>query len=305
MTLELWRDPANDAEASCCSAHAVRLARSVAHRMGLPHFTLDLRAGVRRRRRRAVPRRPRRRADAEPVRALQRRRAARRDARLRRPARRRRPRDRPLRARHAPTGCCAPPPTPPRTRATCSPRSRPASLARMRFPLGELTQAGGARARARGRAAGRRQARVAGPLLPRRDRQERVPRPPRRRCASGPARSSTAPAARSAATAASTCSRSASARGSASAPRRSRSTCSRKDRAANTVTVGTRAELATTEVAVRDAVLHRPATEVDRVKLRYRTTPLACRVRAGDGGRAARCSSPSRSTAPRPARSPA
>jgi len=43
VTLELWSDPANDAEASCCSAHAVRLARSVAHRMGLPHFTLDLR----------------------------------------------------------------------------------------------------------------------------------------------------------------------------------------------------------------------------------------------------------------------
>ncbi|HWM09151.1 MAG TPA: iron-sulfur cluster assembly scaffold protein, partial [Solirubrobacteraceae bacterium] len=43
VTLELWADPANDAEASCCSAHAVRLARSVAHRMGLPHFTLDLR----------------------------------------------------------------------------------------------------------------------------------------------------------------------------------------------------------------------------------------------------------------------
>src|SRR6185503_15441421 len=44
VTLELWADAANDAEASCCSAHAVRLARSVAHRMGLPHFTLDLRA---------------------------------------------------------------------------------------------------------------------------------------------------------------------------------------------------------------------------------------------------------------------
>ena len=43
VTLELWRDPANDAEASCCSAHAVRLARAVAHRMGLPHLTLDLR----------------------------------------------------------------------------------------------------------------------------------------------------------------------------------------------------------------------------------------------------------------------
>src|ERR687896_2629804 len=43
VTLELWADPANDAEASCCSAHAVRLARSVAHGIGLPHFTLDLR----------------------------------------------------------------------------------------------------------------------------------------------------------------------------------------------------------------------------------------------------------------------
>ena len=43
VTLELWRDVENDAAASCCSADAVRLARSLAHRMGLPHFTLDLR----------------------------------------------------------------------------------------------------------------------------------------------------------------------------------------------------------------------------------------------------------------------
>ena len=43
VTLELWRDAENDAEASCCSAHAVRVARSLAHGMGLPHFTLDLR----------------------------------------------------------------------------------------------------------------------------------------------------------------------------------------------------------------------------------------------------------------------
>jgi tRNA-specific 2-thiouridylase len=43
VTLELWRDPENDAEASCCSASAVRTARGLAHRMGLPHFTLDLR----------------------------------------------------------------------------------------------------------------------------------------------------------------------------------------------------------------------------------------------------------------------
>jgi tRNA-specific 2-thiouridylase len=47
VTLELWRDVENDAAASCCSADAVRLARSVAHQMGLPHFTLDLRSEFR------------------------------------------------------------------------------------------------------------------------------------------------------------------------------------------------------------------------------------------------------------------
>src|SRR5918999_410372 len=58
-----------------------------------------------------------------------------------------------------------------------------------------------------------------------------------------------------------------------------------KDRAANTVTVGTRAELATTEVGVRDAVLHRPPVEVDRVKLRYRSAPVGCAVGRGRGAR--------------------
>ena len=43
VTLELWADEANDGERSCCSASAVRLARGLAQRMGLPHFTLDLR----------------------------------------------------------------------------------------------------------------------------------------------------------------------------------------------------------------------------------------------------------------------
>jgi tRNA-specific 2-thiouridylase len=43
VTLELWADEQNDGERSCCSASAVRLARGLAHRMGLPHLTLDLR----------------------------------------------------------------------------------------------------------------------------------------------------------------------------------------------------------------------------------------------------------------------
>lgn len=43
VTLELWSDPDNDGEQSCCSPQAVRLARSVAHEMGIPHLTVDLR----------------------------------------------------------------------------------------------------------------------------------------------------------------------------------------------------------------------------------------------------------------------
>jgi tRNA-uridine 2-sulfurtransferase len=43
ITLELWSDPANDGERSCCSADAVRMARSVAHAQGIPHLTVDLR----------------------------------------------------------------------------------------------------------------------------------------------------------------------------------------------------------------------------------------------------------------------
>ena len=43
VTLELWRDPEGDAEASCCSASAVVRARRVSRSLGIPHLTLDLR----------------------------------------------------------------------------------------------------------------------------------------------------------------------------------------------------------------------------------------------------------------------
>jgi tRNA-uridine 2-sulfurtransferase len=43
VTLELWADPATDGEQSCCSPQAVIGARELAHRMGIPHLTLDLR----------------------------------------------------------------------------------------------------------------------------------------------------------------------------------------------------------------------------------------------------------------------
>lgn len=43
VTLELWSDPENDGERSCCSAQAVRSAREIAHGMGLAHLSIDLR----------------------------------------------------------------------------------------------------------------------------------------------------------------------------------------------------------------------------------------------------------------------
>jgi tRNA-specific 2-thiouridylase len=47
VTLELWSDPENDGDLSCCSAQAVRGARSLAHAAGMPHLSIDLRAEFR------------------------------------------------------------------------------------------------------------------------------------------------------------------------------------------------------------------------------------------------------------------
>jgi tRNA-specific 2-thiouridylase len=49
-----------------------------------------------------------------------------------------------------------------------------------------------------------------------------------------------------------------------------------KDPVANTVTVGPRAALLTVDVAVRDVVLHRPVEAVEAVKLRYHAKALPC-----------------------------
>ena len=43
VTLELWSDPENDGDLSCCSAQAVRGARRLAHGLGMPHLSIDLR----------------------------------------------------------------------------------------------------------------------------------------------------------------------------------------------------------------------------------------------------------------------
>jgi tRNA-specific 2-thiouridylase len=42
VTLKLWADPATDGTKSCCSPQAVLSARALAHSLGLPHLTLDL-----------------------------------------------------------------------------------------------------------------------------------------------------------------------------------------------------------------------------------------------------------------------
>jgi len=57
------------------------------------------------------------------------------------------------------------------------------------------------------------------------------------------------------------------------------------DAAANTVTVGPRAELATTQVRIRDAVLHRDGDHVDAVKLRSHATPIPASVAGAQSGR--------------------
>jgi tRNA-specific 2-thiouridylase len=57
------------------------------------------------------------------------------------------------------------------------------------------------------------------------------------------------------------------------------------DAAANTVTVGTREDLQTRHVLVRDAVLHRDGARVDAVRLRYRSRPLPASIGAPSAGR--------------------
>jgi tRNA-specific 2-thiouridylase len=284
VTLELWRDAANDAEASCCSAHAVRLARSVAHRMGLPHFTLDLRdafaAGV------VAPFLADHAAGLTPNPCVRCNGNVRLDAMLAFAGR--------LGAAELATGHYARVTPDGLLRAATDPAKdqsymlaalAPASLARLRFPLGELTKP-----------EVREIARDAGlPVADRRESQDLC-------FLAGTGKS--AFLARHGGVRE---------RPGAIVDRAGRAVGRHrgqhlftigqrkglgvaadeplyvlaKDRDANTVTVGGRAQLATTEVAVRDAVLHRPESDVDRVKLRYRTRPLACRVRAGEDGRLA------------------
>ena len=49
VTLKLWADPETDGAKACCSPEAVLGARAVAHSLGIPHLTLDLEEEFRRR----------------------------------------------------------------------------------------------------------------------------------------------------------------------------------------------------------------------------------------------------------------
>jgi tRNA-specific 2-thiouridylase len=49
ITVKLWADPETDGSKACCSPEAVLGARGLAHSLGIPHFTLDLEEEFRRR----------------------------------------------------------------------------------------------------------------------------------------------------------------------------------------------------------------------------------------------------------------
>jgi tRNA-specific 2-thiouridylase len=282
VTLELWADEANDAEASCCSAHAVRLARALAHGMRMPHFTLDLRtefrAGV------VEPWLAGHAAGETPNPCVGCNGHVRLDAMLAFADA--------LGAAALATGHYARVSDGGLLRSAADPAKdqaymlcalSPATLARLRFPLGELTKpevrtlaaeaglpvaskadsqdlcflAGTGRAAFLARHGGARER--PGEIV---DRGGRVLGRHRghhgftvgQRKGIGVA---------------------------ATEPLYVLATDARTNR----VTVGGRAELATSEVAVRGALLRRPGEEVDAVRLRYRSRPLPCTVAEQGSGR--------------------
>jgi tRNA-specific 2-thiouridylase len=277
ITLELWRDPDNDAERSCCSASAVRGARALAHTMGLAHFTLDLREGFRA----GVvdPWLADHAAGLTPNPCVRCNGAVRLDAML---AFADRIGAATLStghyARRGPDGLLRLAADPAKDQAYMLAGLSRATLARLRFPLGELTKAqvraiaaehelpvaakpdsqdlcflagtGRAAFLARHGGLGDRPGDIvdaAGRVLGRHRGAHHFTVGQRRGLRVG---------------------------GTAD-PLYVLATDARE----NTVTVGPRAALATTAVRVRDARLHAPAGEVDAVKLRYRSPAVACTLR--------------------------
>jgi tRNA-uridine 2-sulfurtransferase len=293
VTLELWRDPANDAEASCCSAHAVRLARSVAHRMGLPHLTIDLRAtfaaGV------VAPFLAEYAAGRTPNPCVRCNGNVRLDAMLA-VADRLGAEDLATGhyARVTPDGLLRGAADPAKDQAYMLAALGPPSVARMRFPLGELTKP---EVREVARAAGL-------PVADKRDSQDLCFLAGTGKRAflarHGGVGERPGPIVDRA--------------GRALGRHRGQHEFTVGQRKGlgvhagaplyvlgkdgDTVVVGTHAELSTTAVAVRDAVLHRPVGEIDAVRLRYRSAPLACDARMEDGALCLRLGEPVDGAAP-------
>ena len=284
VTLELWSHPETDAERSCCSPAAVVGARALAHSMGLPHLTLDLRDEFRAEvvddflaqyaagntpnpcvRCNGFVRFDAMLALADRIGAAQL--ATGHYARI-------------VRDEGGPLVAAAADPA--KDQSYMLARLDPARLERLSFPLGELTKP---RVRELARAAGL-------PVADKRESQDLCflagvgAREFLRRHggASEPGEVATADG-----------------RVLGSHPGQREFTVGqrrglgvaagepmyvlRKDARANRVVVGPRRALATRTVSVRDARLLRPAEAVDRVKLRYRQQPILCRARTLSGGR--------------------
>jgi tRNA-specific 2-thiouridylase len=282
VTLELWADPANDAEASCCSAHAVRLARAVAHQMGMPHLTLDLRdafrAGV------VDPFLAGYAAGETPNPCVSCNGHVRLDAMLELAGR--------LGAADLATGHYARRSADGLLRAAADPAKdqtymlaalAPASLARMRFPLGELTKpevralAHAAELPVAGRAESQDLCFLAGTgkaaFLARHGAIAERPG----EIVDGGGRVVGSHRGHHLFTVGQ--------RKGLGVAAAEPLYVLRTEARANRVVVGSRAELATDRVSVRGARLHRPRDEVDAVRLRYHSRPVPCRVAAGADGR--------------------
>jgi tRNA-specific 2-thiouridylase len=274
VTLELWADPENDAERSCCSSSAVAQARALAHRMGLPHFTVDLRdefrAGV------VEPFIAGYRAGETPNPCVGCNGHVRLDAMLELATRLGCSQLATGHYARAENGLLRAAADPGKDQTYMLAALAPASLARMRFPLGELTKpqvralaaenglpvaakpdsqdlcflAGTTRARFLNRHASVRPRRgeivdTSGRVLAAHDGHERFTVGQRRGLAVA-----------------------------AGEPLY----VLEKDAASNRVVVGPREGLLRDRVEVRSARLHLPGAAVDRVKLRYRAAPVAARI---------------------------
>jgi tRNA-specific 2-thiouridylase len=301
VTLELWSDPGTDGERSCCSPQAVTGARALAHRMGIPHLTLDLR--------------DRFRADVvdpfidgyaagrTPNPCVRCNGSVRFDAMLDLAER--------LGAARLATGHYARigrDEHGPLIRTAADPRKDqsymlakldPALLDRLSFPLGGLTKDA---VRALARDAGlpvadKRESQdlcfvagLGGRAFLRRHGGPRLRRPGNIVDAEGRVlgrhdgqHEFTVGQRRGL--------------GDVSAPEPLY--VLKRDAIANTVTVGPRSALATSVVRLEDAGLHRPADQVERVRLRYHAKPLRCRARAGaDGALQLELAEPAEAVAP-------